>query len=58
MYKFIAQFVGIAKTVYANNIGQAFQEADVFAAKHGLEKHSITDCEIFVQNPPYFGIYS
>lgn len=58
MQKYIANFVGVKKIIYAYNLEQAFQEANVFADKHKLEKHTITDCDEFIKNPPYFGIYN
>lgn len=58
MQKYIANFVGVKKVIYAYNLEQAFQEANIFANKHKLEKHTITDCDEFIDNPPYFGIYN
>ena len=58
MQKYIASFVGVKKVIYAYCLEQAFQEANIFADKHGLGKHTITDCDEFIDNPPYFGIYN
>lgn len=58
MNKYKANFIGISKIVYAYNLDQAFQEAEIFADKKGLELYSITDLEEFTEAPPYFGIYS
>ena len=58
MQKYIVNFVGVTKVAYAYNLEQAFQEANIFGDKHSLEKHTITDCDEFIDNPPYFGIYN
>lgn len=58
MNKYIVKFIGISKIVYAYNLDQAIQEATIFAKKRGLNQNTIIDCEEFVENPPYFGIYN
>jgi len=58
MNKYLAKFIGISKTVYAYNLEQAIQEATLFAIKRGLKRNTIIDCEEFVEDPPYFGIYN
>ena len=57
--KYTAQFKGISKTVYTWNLGQAFQEASIWADKKGLELLTVTDHEesILESECPYFGIY-
>lgn len=57
MNKYKANFIGISKIVYAYNLDQAFQEAEIFANKNQIELYSMIDLEEFVEQPPYFGIY-
>ncbi|SED11235.1 hypothetical protein SAMN04489761_4312 [Tenacibaculum sp. MAR_2009_124] len=57
--KYKANYIGISKTVYAWNLGQAFQEAEIWGSEKGLTLLSITDLEqtITENKCPYFGIY-
>lgn len=57
MNKYIAKFNGISKIVFAYNLDQAFQEAEIFARRKKITLLSIEDLEQFEEKPPYFGIY-
>jgi len=58
MSKFTVTFIGIKKTCYAFNLGQAFQEARIFAEKTNLSLDFTVEVdEENIENPPYFGIY-
>ena len=58
MNKYIANYIGISKVVYAYNLEQAIIEATIFAQKRNLKRNTIIDCDEFISNPPYFGIYN